>query len=379
MARNTLEAVFGALGAGLTGYGRDVARRREEEQARLDRERQAERDRLAMFEAGLEPSADVQGRRQRLTQATQATQAMAGAPMPGMSAVGSALAAATRAMGEDVDRGRRITIGGTEYVQPFSRTLEGREQAKRTREAQQEILTRQREEAALDRQRKDNEQALIAAGVPRRDAAALAAAPLGTVLPSFLAQRLRPAPEDPMQSVVERLSMTRIPDQTSPDGFRYLGPEEIQDRVSTIRQVLGGQAPMREAVGTGMGGAAVDIAQATKNRDEAIASIRANPRIADKDAAIAEVNAQFERDTRQTPPPVSDAPVTEPAAPPQANDEQRIRSLRDELRELERGKRGTIKAREQYQANEPRREALRLALEEAGYRYANGTLVPIRR
>lgn len=47
MARNTLEAVFGALGAGLTGYGRDVARRREEEQARLDRERQAERDRLA--------------------------------------------------------------------------------------------------------------------------------------------------------------------------------------------------------------------------------------------------------------------------------------------------------------------------------------------
>lgn len=47
MARNTLEAVFGALGAGLTGYGRDVARRREEEQVRLDRERQAERDRLA--------------------------------------------------------------------------------------------------------------------------------------------------------------------------------------------------------------------------------------------------------------------------------------------------------------------------------------------
>lgn len=47
MARNTLEAVFGALGAGLTGYGRSQARRFEEEQTRLDRERQAERDRLA--------------------------------------------------------------------------------------------------------------------------------------------------------------------------------------------------------------------------------------------------------------------------------------------------------------------------------------------
>lgn len=136
MARNTLEAVFGALGAGLTGYGRDAARRREEEQTRLDRERQADRDRLAMFEAGLEPSADVQGRRQRLTQATQATQAMAGAPMPGMSAVGPALAAATRAMGEDVDRGRRITIGGTEYVQPFSRTAQGIEQRELQREAE---------------------------------------------------------------------------------------------------------------------------------------------------------------------------------------------------------------------------------------------------
>lgn len=145
MARNTLEAVFGALGAGLTGYGRDVARRREEEQARLDRERQADRDRLALFEAGLEPSADVQGRRQRLTQATQATQAMAGAPMPGMSAVGPALAAATRAMGEDVDRGRRITIGGTEYVQPFSRTAQGIEQRELQRQAEEASIARQQQ------------------------------------------------------------------------------------------------------------------------------------------------------------------------------------------------------------------------------------------
>lgn len=145
MARNTLEAVFGALGAGLTGYGRDAARRREEEQTRLDRERQAERDRLAMFEAGLEPSADVQGRRQRLTQATQATQAMAGAPMPGMSAVGPALAAATRAMGEDVDRGRRITVGGTEYVQPFSRTAQGIEERGLQRQAQQASIARQQQ------------------------------------------------------------------------------------------------------------------------------------------------------------------------------------------------------------------------------------------
>ena len=151
MARNTLEAVFGALGAGLTGYGRDAARRREEEQARLDRERQADRDRLALFEAGLEPSADVQGRRQRLTQATQATQAMAGAPMPGMSAVGPALAAATRAMGEDVDRGRRITIGGTEYVQPFSRTAQGIEERELQRQAQQASIARQQQLADEER------------------------------------------------------------------------------------------------------------------------------------------------------------------------------------------------------------------------------------
>lgn len=47
MARSTLEAVFGALGAGLQGYGRDRNVRFEQEQARLDRERQMQRDRLA--------------------------------------------------------------------------------------------------------------------------------------------------------------------------------------------------------------------------------------------------------------------------------------------------------------------------------------------
>lgn len=47
MARNALEAVFGSLGAGLRGFGRDEARRYAEEQDRLDRERQSSRDRLA--------------------------------------------------------------------------------------------------------------------------------------------------------------------------------------------------------------------------------------------------------------------------------------------------------------------------------------------
>lgn len=47
MARNTLEAVFGALGSGLVGYGRDQKRRYDESQDAADREERRKRQELA--------------------------------------------------------------------------------------------------------------------------------------------------------------------------------------------------------------------------------------------------------------------------------------------------------------------------------------------
>lgn len=96
MARNTLEAVFGALGAGLTGYRQAQTRRFEEEQARLDRERQMERDRLAdevtvagLLERGFGGEREVQAQgsqraRTALQMALQGATAGRGGMVPSM-------------------------------------------------------------------------------------------------------------------------------------------------------------------------------------------------------------------------------------------------------------------------------------------------------
>lgn len=154
MARNTLEAVFGALGAGLRGYGQDVSRRREMEQAEIARQDElarmlAERQ-LRIFQSGLEEAAPATARARNVGQFGQMAQA-AQVAMPGpMSAVGRALQSAGSAMQTDIQRGRRTTIGGTEYVQPFSRTAAGIEEREAQR-AEAERTARRQEFAEQER------------------------------------------------------------------------------------------------------------------------------------------------------------------------------------------------------------------------------------
>ena len=155
MARNTLEAVFGALGAGLTGYGRDAARRREEQQAEIARQDElartlAERQ-LRIFQSGLEEAAPATQRAQNVGQFGQMAQAAQGAMPAPMSAVGRALQSAGSGMQTDIQRGRRVTIGGTEYVQPFSRTAQGIEERELQRQAQQASIARQQQLADEER------------------------------------------------------------------------------------------------------------------------------------------------------------------------------------------------------------------------------------
>jgi hypothetical protein len=150
MARSTLEAVFGALGAGLQGYGADKNLRMNREEERLRREEEARRaadqQRIQLFQSGLDVAAPLEQRAKTLGQSG----ALAGAApsVPGMAAsglVGRALEQAGRNMGTDLTRGRRLTMGGVDYVQPFSRTAEGREereQGVQARQAQIEQATR---------------------------------------------------------------------------------------------------------------------------------------------------------------------------------------------------------------------------------------------
>lgn len=147
MARNALEAVFGALGGGLVGYGRDKQIRYGQEQDAIDREenrlarelaarQSAEQRKISLFQSGLEEAAPLNERAQNMGQASQLAQALSAVPasvgMPatvGASAVQRALSNASSGMTNDISRGRKLTVDGTDYVQPFSRTPDGRAEA----------------------------------------------------------------------------------------------------------------------------------------------------------------------------------------------------------------------------------------------------------
>lgn len=144
MARNTLEAVFGALGAGLTGYGRE---RREKQEAEERRKRESDLMRVQMLGMGFEPEGGESTRRsQRLAQAGQLAQAGSQMPrspgMPNMSVIGRALSQAS----QDVPLGRSITVGGERFVQPLSQMPEA---LARRRAEEEERRTIRAEERAL--------------------------------------------------------------------------------------------------------------------------------------------------------------------------------------------------------------------------------------
>jgi hypothetical protein len=69
MARNALEAVFGALGGGLVGYGKDKNLRMDREEERLARELAArqreEQRRLDLFNAGLDEETSLRQQSRR--------------------------------------------------------------------------------------------------------------------------------------------------------------------------------------------------------------------------------------------------------------------------------------------------------------------------
>ena len=148
--RSALEAVLGALGGGFSGYARDQQNRYSQEQDTLDREERrkreladalaaAEQRKISLFQSGLEEAAPLTERAGNMGRASQAVQAVSGMQAPGMpvgmSAVSRALAGASSGMTSDISRGRKLSVDGTDYVQPFSRTAEGRAEAER-RQAQ---------------------------------------------------------------------------------------------------------------------------------------------------------------------------------------------------------------------------------------------------
>jgi hypothetical protein len=128
MARG-LGALFAGLGGGLTGYAQQEQRKREEEERRQNREFS---EALQLYQADLEPVEQARGRASRMSnvleQAGQAAQAMPG--LLGSGAVASALSQAGNAQVQDIERGRRVMLRGQEYVEPYSRSAAGVQEAR---------------------------------------------------------------------------------------------------------------------------------------------------------------------------------------------------------------------------------------------------------
>jgi hypothetical protein len=152
MARNTLEAVFGAVGAGLTGYGQSERQKREEE----ERRRRESFDRaINLDRLGYQPEDQARLGAQQRTQEAAALARSAPTGMPGFpgSAVGRALeAAATRP--PDIARGRQLTVDGQTYVQPFSESRAGIRAQEATLQQAQEERTAARRAAEEEREAK---------------------------------------------------------------------------------------------------------------------------------------------------------------------------------------------------------------------------------
>lgn len=127
MARNALEAVFGALGGGLVGYGKDKNLRMDREEERLARELAArqreEQRRFDLFKAGFDEEKPL---RQQPTTTQAAGLAARAIPMSGT--IGPVLDAVSQQMDSNITRGRSYEVDGKRYVQPYDRTPEGREE-----------------------------------------------------------------------------------------------------------------------------------------------------------------------------------------------------------------------------------------------------------
>lgn len=166
MARSALEAVFGALGGGFSGYARDQQVRYGQEQDALEREEQrlarelaarqsAEQRKISLFQSGLEEAAPLTERAGNMGRASQAVQAVSQMQAPGMpvgmSAVSRALSGASSGMQNDISRGRKLSVDGTDYVQPFSRTPDGRAERERMQSASDERVANMEQRERDDR------------------------------------------------------------------------------------------------------------------------------------------------------------------------------------------------------------------------------------
>lgn len=294
MARNALEAVFGALGAGVRGYGRDAARRREDEQAEIERQDElaralAERQ-LRIFQSGLEESGPATQRAQNVGQFGQMAQAAQMATPAPMSVVGRALQNAGSAMETDIQRGRRVNIWGTEYVQPYSRTPQGIEE----RDSQRRAV----DATAQRAQRLQDEQVLIQArgAEDRRNIRERSA----ITQTENLDERKRRAAAEFLQSAREGVTESDPSKPWMPPVKRPLTAQEREQlRESTYAayglnpdgSVLKVEAPRKEQEGNG----GMDTLRS--NRDAAIAAVNAGPYTeAQKRASISAINLQYAQD-----------------------------------------------------------------------------------
>jgi hypothetical protein len=161
MARG-IGAILAGLGGGLTGYAQEQQRKREEQERARQREYA---EALGLFQAGLEPAEQARGQASRVGSALQSV-GQAVPTVPGMGGIGAALQAASQMPSQDIARGRSVTLGGREFVQPFSRTEEGIEerrlQARTKQEEQQFRRQTERDEAERKFEREQLQRRLAA-------------------------------------------------------------------------------------------------------------------------------------------------------------------------------------------------------------------------
>jgi hypothetical protein len=403
MARKALEAVFGALGSGLIGYGRDEKRRFDEAQTEMDREerrkRDAMRNALTIFDMDLDPTADLQARGRGLNQSAQLAQAAPSvAGMPPMGAVGSALASAGRTMDNDVARGRTINIEGTDYTQPFSRSAQGRaESARRQSETDRAVRRvegredaafesglRTKEQAAAETARRGGDDRAARADAARRAAAEYIQRARGRVIPaSFEGMPPTVIPYKPEELNALRTEVyaeygLQPSGQWLPEGYTPPPVPAGGEATSPIEQWMVKNRPLtnespesyweRWKASLVAPAPSASAASPVSSPASAPADTTPTPRATAPDPRTPIRGSSGSFDARGESRSVTSGGVTD-----------RARALQRELSNLESLKRGTMASRDRYASTAERREELTRELLDLGYVVEMGLLRPVRR
>jgi hypothetical protein len=247
-------------------------------------------------------------------------------------------------MQSDLSRGRSLTVDGRDYVQPFSRTPEGREErATQTQRDRDKLLAQQVRERDAARAKAEEETARARTA------------------------RTGLSPKD--RAYAATLQFAKTPTSVSWDGERTFPNEQeiaefAQQAMAAAGQVYENAPRPVVPVGsaTGTGGAQEWMIRNPKYDDESPQAYRARYE-ASKGAASSS-------------PVAPSAPTATP--PDSAINSPRVASIKRQLDELSQGRYGSVAARERYESYAPQRLALEQELQELGLRYSRGYITSAR-